>query len=165
MHTSCPANAFLDWANHEVFIPNGLYAVVLQFKDEVPGEQQGALGMLSQKLGKTLFTTEKIDINRPVSAHPSPTTTEVELPQIAHLVYPDLFSRPTQTVSGRRTKSESMQGKLKSAGTRLQDNMEKKAQPSNVSTLSFHAHSYFQHCSCRLGTQGFRMLPSCPWVK
>jgi hypothetical protein len=150
MHTSCPANAFLDRANHEVFIPNGLYAVVLQFKDEVPGGQQGALGMLSQKLGKTLFTTEKIEINRPVSAtvfHPSPTTTEIELPQIAHLVYPDLFSGPKQTVSGRMTKSESMQGKL-SARTRLQDNMEKKAQSSNVSTLSFHVHSYFQHCSC-----------------
>jgi hypothetical protein len=165
MQTSCPANDFLDWANHEVFIPNGLYAVVLQFKDEVPGEQQGVLAMLSQKLGKTLFTTEKIDINRPVSAtvfRPSPTTTKVELPQIAHLVYPDLYSGPTQTASGRRAKSESMQGKLKSVGARLQDNMEKKAQSSNVSTLLFHAHSYFQHSSCRLGTQKFRMLPSCP---
>ncbi|OGE50122.1 hypothetical protein PENARI_c018G00030 [Penicillium arizonense] len=134
MQTSCPANDFLDWANHEVFIPNGLYAVVLQFKDEVPGEQQGVLAMLSQKLGKTLFTTEKIDINRPVSAtvfRPSPTTTKVELPQIAHLVYPDLYSGPTQTASGRRAKSESMQGKLKSVGARLQDNMEKKAQSSN----------------------------------
>ncbi|KAJ6063414.1 uncharacterized protein N7446_007534 [Penicillium canescens] len=134
MQTSCPANAFLEWANHEVFIPNGLYAVVLQFKDEVPGEQQGALGILSQKIGKTLFTTEKIDINQPVSAtvfHPSSTTTKVELPQIAHLVYPDLYSGPTQTVSGRRAKSESMQGKSKSAGARLQDHMEKKAQSSN----------------------------------
>lgn len=148
MQTSFPANIFLDWANHEVFIPNGLYAVVLQFKDEVPGEQQGALGMLSQKLGKTLFTTEKIDTDRPVSAtgfQPTPTTTKVELPQIAHLVYPGLYSGRTQTISGRRAESESMHGKLKSAGAWVQDHRAKKAQSSHVSIMSFPALLYFQH--------------------
>ncbi|KAB8262060.1 hypothetical protein BDV32DRAFT_147709 [Aspergillus pseudonomiae] len=70
------SNTFLDRVNQDLFMPRGLYAMVMAYKDEAPGQQQGALGLLSQKLGKTLFGFEKVDINQLVAKStfdPAPT--------------------------------------------------------------------------------------------
>lgn len=48
-------NTFLDKVNQELFMPRGLYAMVMCFKDQVPGEQRGVLTKLSNTLGKTLY--------------------------------------------------------------------------------------------------------------
>ncbi|KAJ5316488.1 hypothetical protein N7508_000996 [Penicillium antarcticum] len=125
--TSSRANTFLDWANQELFMSNGLHAAILQFKYDVSGEQQDGLSVLSQKLGKPLFTTEKIDTNRPVTAtgfKPPLASQKVEMPLIAHLIYPNLCSGELQTVH------------VKSAGSWAQDHIEKKAQSSKVSTIN-----------------------------
>lgn len=31
------ANTFLDWVNQDIFMPRGLYAMAMAFKDDVPG--------------------------------------------------------------------------------------------------------------------------------
>jgi hypothetical protein len=168
VQTSSTANTFLDWANQEIFIPNGLYAVLVQFKDMIHGQQQEPLNMLSQKLGRTLFTTEQIEINRPVSAtefHPSSTIIKVELPQIAQLVYPGLYSGANKVIREGRAESEGIQGKLKSAGAWVQDRRENKAQDSNVSLIPWYRFLYSQCNSRQLETERFCMLSFCSWAK
>ncbi|CAK7563029.1 MAG: hypothetical protein SEPTF4163_000886 [Sporothrix epigloea] len=113
-------NTFLDRANQELFMPRGLFAMVLAFKDDMPDAQGrgGLLGGLTSVLGKSLVSTQRLDINQTTikysqlaalggSTTPSKTSktkdvlrnlrtnngktyTELELPQAAELVYPDL---------------------------------------------------------------------------
>lgn len=173
MQSRCRANTFLDRVNQELFMPRGLYAMVMQFKDEVPGQQHGTLGMLSEKLGKTIFATENIDINLSASKpkfNPSQTVArntntdeyleinkvnkssrnlrstsgktygQIELPDTAPLVFPDLVRGPTQMAGGKGDEPERMCEKLKSAGVWVQDYMDRRAQASYVSTFSFHIY-------------------------
>lgn len=92
-------------------MPRGLYAMVMAFKDEVPGQQpRGPLSKLAGASGKTLFTTQRLDINQTVAKYSNPdpemsklkkglkdirlvsgkTYTALELPEAAALIYPDL---------------------------------------------------------------------------
>ncbi|PLB50895.1 hypothetical protein P170DRAFT_474444 [Aspergillus steynii IBT 23096] len=88
MQFSWQANTFLDLANQELFMPFGLYAVVMRFTDTIPGPQQQPLIELSQMLGKTVFATENFDIIQAASAsgyNPPQGTTNIELPTAAPL--------------------------------------------------------------------------------
>lgn len=38
------ANAFLEMVNQDLFMPRGLFAIVMAFKPEIPGSRQGPLG-------------------------------------------------------------------------------------------------------------------------
>ncbi|KAB8218028.1 hypothetical protein BDV33DRAFT_193084 [Aspergillus novoparasiticus] len=157
------ANTFLDRVNQDLFMPRGLYAMVMAFKDDVPGQQSGALGQLSQKLGKTLFGLEKVDINQPVEKltfDPAPTIAkythtdehpemdmvkkrlknirlasgkthgQIELPEAAPLVYPDLDRAAARAMEGNGKEAEGTREKMKSAGAWVQDYMDRKAQAS-----------------------------------
>ncbi|CAK7210538.1 hypothetical protein SCUCBS95973_000816 [Sporothrix curviconia] len=117
-------NTFLDRANQELFMPRGLFAMVMAFKDDMPDAQgggSGLLGGLKSAFGKSLVSSERLDINqttvkysqlaalggsgaganatktsrtktamRNLRTNNGMTYTELELPQAAELVYPDL---------------------------------------------------------------------------
>ncbi|KIH92652.1 hypothetical protein SPBR_02435 [Sporothrix brasiliensis 5110] len=112
-------NTFLDRANQELFMPRGLFAMVMAFKDDMPNASGGGLlGGLKSAIGKSLVSTERLDINqttvkysqlaalgsngaankgnktkaamRNLRKNNGMTYTELELPQAAELVYPDL---------------------------------------------------------------------------
>lgn len=102
-------NTFLGRVNQELLMPRGLYAMIMTFKDKVPGQQQGPLSGLSKSVG-TLFAKEKLDIDQVATkySNPDPNTSKfkkglsmirvssgvthgsLELPEAAALVYPDL---------------------------------------------------------------------------
>ncbi|CAK7233581.1 hypothetical protein SEUCBS140593_008650 [Sporothrix eucalyptigena] len=113
-------NSFLDRANQELFMPRGLFAMVMAFKDDMPDASGGGglLGGLKSAFGKSLVSSERLDINqttikysqlaalggsasatktsktkaalRNLRTNNGMTYTELELPQAAELVYPDL---------------------------------------------------------------------------
>ncbi|PSR97268.1 hypothetical protein BD289DRAFT_362745 [Coniella lustricola] len=138
-------NTFLDRVNQELFMPRGLYAMVMAFKDELPGQQpRGPLSRLAGTLGKTLFTTQRLDINQTVAKYSDPdpdmsqlkkglknirlvsgkTYTALELPEAAALIYPDL----DRLGKGKDADRGGVKDKLKGAGTWVQDYLDRKAQ-------------------------------------
>ncbi|KAJ5908467.1 hypothetical protein N7495_001149 [Penicillium taxi] len=146
-------NSFLDRVNDELFMPRGLFAMVMAFKDEVPGQQRGMLSQLSKTLGQTIFSSEKLDINqtaakysqrdpemsklkkglRDIRLTSGKTHGEIELPESAALVYPDLDRIVANAIEdqsngkGKTTSAGSLE-KLKSAGVWVQDYLDRKAQ-------------------------------------
>ena len=60
------ANTFLEMVNRDLFMPRGLFAVVMAFKPEVPSSQQGPLGNVADSVKNSLFRKEKLDINQKV---------------------------------------------------------------------------------------------------
>ncbi|KAL2291756.1 hypothetical protein FJTKL_11954 [Diaporthe vaccinii] len=148
-------NTFLDRVNQELFMPRGLYAMVMAFKDEVPGQQpRGPLSKLANATGKALFSAERLDINQTVGKYSNPdadmsklkkgmqnirlvsgkTHGEIELPEAAALVFPDLDraadSDLNQQGKGKEAVSESTKEKWKGAGKWVQDYLDRKAQAS-----------------------------------
>lgn len=150
-------NTFLDRVNQELFIPRGLYAMVMAFKDEVPGQQpRGPLSQLANMTGKALFSAERLDINQTVAKYSNPdpemskmkkgiqnirlvsgkTHGEIELPDAAELIFPDLdraaASDLHQQGKGKENVNESTKEKWKSAGKWVQNYLDRKAQASYV---------------------------------
>ncbi|KAK3936516.1 hypothetical protein QBC46DRAFT_394899 [Diplogelasinospora grovesii] len=148
-------NTFLDRVNQSLLMPRGLYAMVMAFKDEVPGQQQrGGLSGLASTLGKTLFAAERLDINQTVAKYSNPdpnlskfkkgirdirltngkTYNEVELPEAAPLIYPDLDRAVQQDLEreaqdqGKGPEKKDIKEKWKSAGEFVQDYLDRRAQ-------------------------------------
>lgn len=150
-------NTFLDCANQELFMPRGMYAMVMAFKDETPGQQpSGPLNKLAGALGKSLFSLERMDINQTAAKYSNPdpnmsklkkgfrsmrtasgkTYTQVELPEAALLVYPDLDRARevgTKQNDEKTTEKTSVKDKFKGAGAWVQDYRDRKAQATFVS--------------------------------
>lgn len=160
-------NTFLDRANQELFMPRGLYAMVMAFKDQVPGQQpRGPLGALATTLGRSLFSSERLDINQTAAKYSNPdlemsrmkrglkdlrlvsgkTYTEVELPEAAALVYPDLDrvveGEAAQEGKGKEAERVGTKEKLKGAGAWVQDYMDRKAQATFVSACFSSSYDF-----------------------
>lgn len=138
--------------------------MVMAFKDETPGQQPGGpLNRLAGALGKSLFSSERLDINQTAAKYSNPdpdisrlkksfrsmrnasgkTYTQVELPQAASLIYPDLDrAREVHiTQNGEKTTEKTnIKDKFKGAGAWVQDFRDRKAQATFVS----------DHCQLRL---------------
>lgn len=148
------ANTFLDRVNQEILMPRGMYAMVMAFKDQVPGQQQGMLGKVAGSLGKTIFSKDKLDINQAAKKFSSPdpnmskfkkgmnnirlvsgeTQGEIELPEAAALVYPGLDRAIAQAVEGQsEVEQAGMREKMKGAGAWVNDYMDRRAQTFYVS--------------------------------
>jgi hypothetical protein len=145
-------NTFLDLANEQLFMPRGLYAMVMAFKDDLPGQQGGPLSRLAGQLGKALFSAERLDISQTAAKYSSPdpnmsklrkglkdirltsgkTYGEVELPEAAALVFPDLDHAAKEALQGegkgKETEKEGMAEKWKSAGKFVQGYLDRRAQ-------------------------------------
>lgn len=139
-------------------MPRGLYAMVMAFKDEVPGQQPHVpLSRLCGSVGKSLFSTQRMDINRTVARYSQPdpemsrlrkgmkdvrlvsgkTYIQLELPEAATLIYPDLDRAVDDARQfengGKGAENESVKEKLKGAGEGVQDYMDRKAQAAYIS--------------------------------
>ncbi|KAJ5665170.1 uncharacterized protein N7477_007618 [Penicillium maclennaniae] len=145
-------NTFLDKVNQALFMPRGLYAMVMCFKDQVPGQQRGLLANLSNNLGKTLFASKKLDLNETIAKYSNPdpnmssmskqlknirlasgkTYGQVELPESAELVFPDLDRVAAQELgiktNEKRPENSGVREKFKDAGIWVQDYMDRRAQ-------------------------------------
>lgn len=144
-------NTFLDQVNQHLLMPCGLFAMVMCFKDQVPGQQKGLLGKLSNSLGQTLFASKQLDINETVAKYSNPdpnmsnmskqmknlrlasgkTYGEVELPESAELVFPDLDHIAAQELgvksNEKRPEGSGVRDKFKDAGVWVQDYMDRRA--------------------------------------
>lgn len=161
-------NTFLDRVNQELFMPRGLYAMVMAFKDVVPGEQpRGPLSKLAGAMGKSLFSSQRRDINQTVAKYSKPnseisktkkglqnmrltsgkTYGDIELPEAAQLVYPDLDRSAQadleQGGKGKNAEDERIMDKWKGAGKWVQDYLDRKAQASYVSSSHRANHHFF----------------------
>ncbi|VUC35235.1 unnamed protein product [Clonostachys rosea] len=148
-------NTYLDRVNEEVFIPRGLVAMIMQFKDEVPGQQSGPLGALSSSIQKTFFTKERLDMDQTAAKYGSPdpnmsrisqgmnnmrltngkTYGVAELPESAPLVYPDL-DQAIHTLAAednggdsqaQGSNSSNIMAKFKSAGEWTNDYLDRRS--------------------------------------
>ncbi|KAJ5155804.1 hypothetical protein N7492_008607 [Penicillium capsulatum] len=110
--------------------------MVITFKDSIPGPQDGRLGYLSQKLGRTIFAAEKIDFDLPGATNTSEgirpgsrnADSQLGLPQASPLVYPEVDLPMTKQLKeeGMNKKGGASQ-RLKVAGNWVQGYMEKRA--------------------------------------
>lgn len=144
-------------------MPRGLFAMVMAFKDEdpsAPGARRGGpLTRVAGTVGQSLFSSERLDINQTAVKYSTPsqamsklqkglkdirltngkTYGEIQLPDSAPLVYPDLdraASRDAeQAGKGKGPENESAKEKWKGAGKWVQDYLDRKAQASYVSFL------------------------------
>jgi len=152
-------NTFLDRVNEALFMPRGLYAMVMAFKDVVPGQQSGGpLTRLATTLGKTLFAAERLDISQTAAKYSNAEQTmpgwqkglksirlasgrtygEVELPEAAPLVYPYLDHAAERDLDpdgkGKATDNSGAKEKWKSAGKWVQDYLDRRSQVFYVSS-------------------------------
>ncbi|CAJ2501914.1 Uu.00g047670.m01.CDS01 [Anthostomella pinea] len=167
-------NTFLDRVNQDLFMPRGLYAMVMAFKDVVPGQQpRGPLSRLAGTLGKQLFAAERLDINQTAAKYSNPdvmsntrrklkdirltsgkTVGEVELPEAAPLVYPDLDRAAEQDLqeqgNGKGKEKEGIKQKWKGAGEWVGDYLDRRAQ-ATYEGQQYHPSSLAVPSSARAG--------------
>lgn len=145
-------NSFLDRVNQELLMPRGLYAMVMAFKEDIPNQRRGPLSKLTSTLGNSLFSSEKLDINQTITKYSKPdpemsklkkgmqdirltsgkTHGQLELPESAPLVYPDLDRVAAQALEansqGKGKEPAGTRDKFKSAGTWVQDYYDRRGQ-------------------------------------
>ncbi|KAH8900381.1 hypothetical protein GQ53DRAFT_708184 [Thozetella sp. PMI_491] len=147
-------NNFLDMINQDLFMPRGLFAMVMAFKDQVPGQQSsGPLSRLTGMLGQSLVSSERLDINQTAAKYSNPdpelskikkglqnirlasgkTYGQLELPESAELVFPDLDRAVDKEMNaegkGKGTAgSSNFKDKMKGAGEFVQDYLDRRAQ-------------------------------------
>ncbi|KAK7753819.1 hypothetical protein SLS62_004185 [Diatrype stigma] len=142
-------NTFLDRVNEDLFMPRGLYALVMTFKDDTPNDRKrkGPLTTVAGAAGKSMFSQERLDINQTVDKYiradetmsgmrkktkdirlsSGKTVGEVELPEAAALVYPDL-DRMADNDFASKEDTEGIKEKWKGAGKWVQDYLDRRAQ-------------------------------------
>lgn len=137
-------NYFLELVNRDLFMPRGLFVMVMAFKSD-DSATQGPLGKATNSLKKTIFKKEKVDISQAAVKWSNPevsranfgkkldnirlqsgeTTSDLELPETANLIYPQL----DKIAAGEYTEQQS-QGilkKFKGAGAWVTDYMDRRA--------------------------------------
>ena len=151
-------NTFLDMVNQDLFMPRGMYAMLMAFKDDIPERQSGPLSRVASQLGQTLVASERLDINQTVAKYSNPnpnmsslqknlkglrltsgkTHGEIELPEAAELVFPAL-DRAVNTEldpssKGKGAQKEGFKDKMKGAGDFVQDYIDRRLQARYVSS-------------------------------
>ncbi|OKL63913.1 hypothetical protein UA08_00613 [Talaromyces atroroseus] len=141
-------NNFLDRVNQELFMPRGLFAMVMAFKDEIPPEKNGvrkittAFGQIMLIMPEKLdIANDRLGIDDAVAKYSNPdpemskakkryqdyrltsgeTHGQMQLPDAAPLVYPDLDRIAAQAGEGKA------QG-AKKAGDWVADYMDRRMQ-------------------------------------
>ncbi|KAE8345613.1 hypothetical protein BDV24DRAFT_148186 [Aspergillus arachidicola] len=158
-------NTFLDRVNQDLLMPRGLYAMIMSFKDQIPGQQEGLLRGLSGSTGQALFTKKELDINETVEKYSNTdlnmskfkkglknvrlgsgkTHGELELPEAAALLYPHLDRAAAEAAQG----DTGMRDKLKHAREWVNDYLDRRA----------HAHCDAQHPGTALAVPSDKRKP------
>ncbi|PIG86640.1 hypothetical protein AARAC_006126 [Aspergillus arachidicola] len=158
-------NTFLDRVNQDLLMPRGLYAMIMSFKDQIPGQQEGLLRGLSGSTGQALFTKKELDINETVEKYSNTvlnmskfkkglknvrlgsgkTHGELELPEAAALLYPHLDRAAAEAAQG----DTGMRDKLKHAREWVNDYLDRRA----------HAHCEAQHPGTALAVPSDKRKP------
>lgn len=140
-------NSFLDRVNQKIFMPRGLFAMVMASKDTVPAQQQ------QQGVLDPLFSRERMDMNQTVEkfSNPDPNATkfkkglndirlvsgktrgEIELPEAAALIYPALNRVALEEGEGLA----GIRDKLTNAGEPYNDYSDRRAHAFFVSSHGF----------------------------
>ncbi|KAJ5485469.1 hypothetical protein N7539_005457 [Penicillium diatomitis] len=151
MQSRSRRNTFLDRVNQDLFMPRGLFALVMAFRDKDPSQSSAPIYGLTSSLGKKLFTTEKMDINQTVAKYSNPDPEmsklqkglrdvrvtngeieqQIELPEAAELVFPDLDKVAEAALTGDDDLQKKKPGTLdrfKDAGNWVQDYMDRRSQ-------------------------------------
>lgn len=138
-------NTYLDRINQDVFMPRGLFAMVMAFKSEsdiAQGTRQGLIGGL---LG-SIISSERLDVEqaalkysqqdpnaskiqqykRNFRVESGVTRGELEMPETAELIYPDIDHAVARTEASGST--EKAKQKLKSANKFVQSYLDRRAQ-------------------------------------
>jgi hypothetical protein len=169
-------NNFLDRVNQEIFMPRGLFAMVMAFKNEIPPNKNGVRKVTTAFGQILMIMPEKMDIDNerlgPDEAaakysNPDPEMSKskkeyqkyrltsgethgiMELPNAAPLIYPDLD----------RLAAEGDEGAPKKAGW-VADYMDRRMQTIFVSTITCIFCFLLLTVTRRPGTPGLRWL--CP---
>ncbi|CAI7598469.1 unnamed protein product [Penicillium discolor] len=138
------ANTFLEMVNRDLFMPRGLFVTVIAFKPD-DNATQGPLGQATSSLKKSIFKKDKVDLNQAAMKWSNPdvnrsnfgkkldnirvqsgeTTSELELPETASLIYPQL----DRIAAGKYTEEQSqgISEKFKGAGEWVNDYMDRRA--------------------------------------
>ncbi|KAJ5835969.1 hypothetical protein N7447_001995 [Penicillium robsamsonii] len=138
------ANTFLEMVNRDLFMPRGLFVMVIAFKPDDPA-QQGPLAKATSSLKKSIFKKDKVDLNKAAMKWSNPdinrsnfgkkldnirvesgeTSSELELPETASLIYPQL----DRIIAGGyiEEQSQGILEKFKDAGEWVNDYMDRRA--------------------------------------
>lgn len=148
-------NTFLDKFNEDVLMPRGLFGMIMSFKESIPDEQKGALEKLSGTIGQTIFTSKKLNIDEVAAKYSNPDPNlsktkqkmsnirlasgridgDVELPEAAELIYPDLDQFAKQAINDQDGEKEvSMGEKFKNASSWVHDYLDRRGQVFHVRT-------------------------------
>lgn len=159
--------------------------MVMAFKDEVSGQQGGPLSRLSGTLGKTIFKSEKLDINQTATkfSNPDPdlsrlkkglrdirltsgqTRGEIELPEAAELVFPDVDRAAKEALDGdRKGKETGTREKFKNAGAWVQDYLDRKGQAAYVRDAPFNNPRCLSFTHTTTGSRKSWLLSGCGLV-
>lgn len=150
-------NTFLDKFNEDVLMPRGLFGMIMSFKESIPDQQKGSLQKLAGALGQTIFASKKLNIDEVAAKYSNPDPNmsktkqkinnirlssgridgEVELPEAAELIYPDLDRVAEQAIINQRNgKEASMGDKFKNASSWVQDYFDRRGQAFHVRLFS-----------------------------
>lgn len=165
------ANTFLEMVNRDLFMPRGLFVMVIAFKPD-DNAKQGPLGQATSSLKKSIFKKDKVDLNQAAMKWSNPdanrskfgkkldnirvesgeTTSELELPETASLIYPQL----DRIAAGGYTKEQSqgISEKFKDAGEWVNDYMDRRAM---VFYVGCYPQSWHNMLTRKIGSKA-------PWV-
>ncbi|KAE8332858.1 hypothetical protein BDV39DRAFT_199859 [Aspergillus sergii] len=118
-------NTFLDQVNQDLFMPRGLYAWSWPLKRMSQASKAEPLASyLRNEHGQKAVKNIRLASGK--------THGQIELPEAAPLVYPDLDRAAERTMEDKGREAEGTREKMKSAGAWVQDYMDRKAQASYV---------------------------------
>ncbi|EPS29232.1 hypothetical protein PDE_04181 [Penicillium oxalicum 114-2] len=151
LQTRSRRNNFLDRVNQDLLMPRGLFAMIMAFKDDIPNQSSAPLYGLASSVGKSLYSTQRLDLNQTVAKYSNPdpemsklkrgmqnirlasgeTRGDIELPEAAELIFPDL-DRVAETAltddGAAQAKEKGTFDKFKKAGNWVQDYLDRRGQ-------------------------------------
>src|SRR5271154_1812185 len=143
-------NKFLDRFNDEYFKPRGMYAMIMTFKPDRPGDRVLNIDIMTDGTGAALVksltppsgtATGLREQTRKVRLSSGTTKGEFSLPAAAPLIYPAIDAAAARAAETGQPLPEKKQNALSSAGVFMSDYMDRRAQAEYADTYVHSALS------------------------